>query len=618
MKNFKLFSLSPAMCVFLVACGGGGGGGGEGGEPYPVADSTAPVITIIGSETVNHEQGETYTDEGATAQDAVDGSVAVSTSGSVDTEAGTYTITYSATDSAGNTATATRTVIVADTIAPTIALNGSATVTHEQGTIYADQGASATDSVDTAVEVVTTGAINTAIAGEYTLTYTATDQAGNASSVTRTVVVSDTTIPVVSLIGPATIAHEQGTNYSDPGATAMDSVDGSITVVVTGSVGTGAGSYVLTYSATDSAGNGASASRTVIVGDTMAPVITLSGDAEVTHEQGTNFTDEGATALDTVDGTISVTVTGSVDEGTAGTYILTYTVTDSAGNTAVITRSVTVVDSSVDEMYLVGAATEYHEQGTEYVDEGVVATDGVDGVLEVVITGSVDIDTAGTYTLTFTATDNAGNERVLTRTVIVSDTTSPDISFGLTSELEGPADDNGRLVMDAETRNYILSLLTAVDSVDGSVAITTDLIAVGSAYPIGASTITVTATDSAGNVAEFVITITVVDEDGPVITAPSDISVISSDGLSVALTNSDVAAFLSGASADDNVDGVLVVSSDAPSGGFPLGTTTVTFTAVDAAGNTTTSSAVVTIVNGNITRAGFKLPTAITVLETVE
>ena len=340
MKNLKLFSLSPAMCVFLVACGGGGGGGG----PSVPTDSTAPVITITGSASINHEQGTTYTDEGATATDAVDGSVTVSTSGSVDDAAGTYTITYSATDSSGNAATATRTVIVADTIAPIITLNGAAAVTHEQGTTYVDEGATATDSVDTTVEVVTTGAVNAAIAGEYTLTYTATDQAGNASSATRTVVVSDTTVPVVSLIGPATLVHEQGTIYSDPGATAIDSVDGSINIVVTGSVGAAAGSYVLTYSATDSAGNGASASRTVIVSDSTSPTITLIGEATVNHEQGTTYIDSGATAVDTVDGVIAVTSSGSVGAG-AGTYTITYSASDAVGNSAVAVRTVIVGDT---------------------------------------------------------------------------------------------------------------------------------------------------------------------------------------------------------------------------------------------------------------------------------
>ncbi len=110
----------------------------------------APVITLSGSASVNHEQGVAYSDAGASASDSVDGSVSVTTSGTVDTAtAGTYTLTYTATDSAGNAATAvTRTVIVADTVAPVITLSGSASVNHEQGVTYSDAGASASDSVD--------------------------------------------------------------------------------------------------------------------------------------------------------------------------------------------------------------------------------------------------------------------------------------------------------------------------------------------------------------------------------------------------------------------------------------------------------------------------------------
>ena len=424
--------------------------------------------------------------------------------------------------------------------------------------------------------------------------------------------------PVITLNGAAAVNHEQGTTYIDAGAVATDTVEGTLTVIVSGAVDSAtAGSYTLTFSVSDSAGNAATAvTRTVTVADTVAPVITLAGSASVNHEQGTSYTDLGATASDTVGGTMSVTATGAVDTETAGTYILTYTVTDSAGNTAItVTRTVTVINTSIDDMYLVGASTEYHEQGTEYVDEGVVATDVVDGVLDVVTTGDVDSNIAGTYTLTFTATDNAGNERVLTRTVIVSDTIAPDIVFQLPSALEASANEDGEWVLSDEARAYILGALSAVDIVDGSVAITDDM---PNTFPMGATTVTITATDATGNTASFFFTLTVFDDDGPQITGPAGISVTSSDGLNVPATNSDIAAFLSGASSIDNVDGAVTVSSNAPSGGFPIGATTVTFTAVDAAGNTTTYTAVVTIVNGNLTRAGYKLPTAITVLETVE
>ncbi|UCC14464.1 MAG: DUF5011 domain-containing protein [Gammaproteobacteria bacterium] len=96
----------------LQGCGGGGGGSGAPAAGPAPADTVAPVITLVGSATVNHEQGTPYVDPGATATDNIDGAVPVSSSGSVGDAAGVYTLVYSATDSAGNSATATRTVIV--------------------------------------------------------------------------------------------------------------------------------------------------------------------------------------------------------------------------------------------------------------------------------------------------------------------------------------------------------------------------------------------------------------------------------------------------------------------------------------------------------------------------
>ena len=183
----------PALLVFfflsiIFVSGCGGGGGGSDSNDAGSADRTAPVITVNGPLTVNHEQGTAYVDQGATATDAVDGTVPVTTTGSVGTDAGTYTLTYTASDSAGNTATATRTVIVADTTAPVISLVGSASMTHEQGTAFTDPGVSATDSVDGSVDVVTTGTVGANV-GTYTLAYTATDAANNSATATRTVIV---------------------------------------------------------------------------------------------------------------------------------------------------------------------------------------------------------------------------------------------------------------------------------------------------------------------------------------------------------------------------------------------------------------------------------------------
>ncbi|WP_370980998.1 immunoglobulin-like domain-containing protein [Agaribacterium sp. ZY112] len=80
--------------------------------------------------------------------------------------------------------------------------------------------------------------------------------------------------------------------------------------------------------------------------DSVAPVITLVGDAAIQHEFGLAFVDPGATAVDDVDG--SVPVTSDADSvvivDNIGNYTITYRAEDSAGNESTLTRSVEVID----------------------------------------------------------------------------------------------------------------------------------------------------------------------------------------------------------------------------------------------------------------------------------
>lgn len=80
--------------------------------------------------------------------------------------------------------------------------------------------------------------------------------------------------------------------------------------------------------------------------DTTAPTVTLNGSSDVNNSLNSTFTDPGATASDDEDGTVSVTVSGTVDKDTKGDYILTYSATDAAGNTGSATRTVHVVNDA--------------------------------------------------------------------------------------------------------------------------------------------------------------------------------------------------------------------------------------------------------------------------------
>jgi subtilisin len=157
----------------------------------------------------------------------------------------------------------------------------------------------------------------------------------------------DTTPPVITLNGSNPVNITVGSTYTDAGAVAVDTVDGSVTVVVTGAVNTTVvGTYIITYTATDKAGNEATATRTVNVisiTDTTPPVITLNGSNPVNITVGSTYTDAGAVAIDAVDGSVAVVMKGSVNTKKAGTYIITYTATDKAGNVAIMTRTVNVV-----------------------------------------------------------------------------------------------------------------------------------------------------------------------------------------------------------------------------------------------------------------------------------
>ena len=110
-KNFTLFGI---LVLCLSACGGGSSSSNEVSQtPVEAADTTPPVITLLGQSPMNLEQGEGYEEPGATAEDDVDGAVEVIIEGSVEDLPGDYVISYQASDTAGNLAAAERLVTVA-------------------------------------------------------------------------------------------------------------------------------------------------------------------------------------------------------------------------------------------------------------------------------------------------------------------------------------------------------------------------------------------------------------------------------------------------------------------------------------------------------------------------
>jgi arylsulfatase A-like enzyme len=253
-------------------------------------------------------------------------------------------------------------------------------------------------------------------------TYTANDVDGASNVATVSLDINPVNdVPVISLIGAATVIVKVGEAYTEPGYTAEDAEDGEITnqVVVGGdavNLAT-AGTYVITYDVTDSEGApAAQVVRTVIVATDNVPVITLIGDPVVTVAAGVAYTDAGAVAQDAEDGDISaqIVVGGDfVDTDTVGTYVITYNVTDSGGNSApAVSRTVMVVANEIPVITLNGSAFVRLRIGNSYTDAGASAWDAEDGdITAAIVVGGDTVNSAvpGTYVITYNVTDSAGN-----------------------------------------------------------------------------------------------------------------------------------------------------------------------------------------------------------------
>lgn len=268
--------------------------------------------------------------------------------------------------------------------------------------------------------------IEASIVGEYDLTklgeYEVTYKAGYKDKICKrnaTIVVQDTTAPVIELSGNTDIIISPSSKYEEEGYTAYDNYDGDIT----GAVVRVEKDNIVSYVVTDSSGNTSMAERRIVYKDNIAPTITLKGEVYSTITVGTAYVEYGYMALDDCDGDITqnVKVEGEVDTNTCGIYIIKYSVTDSAGNNTVIERNVTVVDMLPPVITLQGDENMYVKLGEVFNDPGCVALDNMDGDISsrVEIESKLDTSKEGMYTITYRVSDTTGNTTEITRNVYV-------------------------------------------------------------------------------------------------------------------------------------------------------------------------------------------------------
>jgi hypothetical protein len=410
--------------------------------------------------------------------------------------------------------------------------------------------------------------------GAHDITLTASSRAGQ--TVCHTTFTVNGTPPTITLTGANPMTVECHESFTDPGATATGCAGGSVPVVASGTVDPSTpGTYTITYTA-----GSAHTTRTVNVVDTTKPAITLTGANPMTLTCHAPYVEPGATANDACAGSVSVTPSGTVNGDVPGAYTITYTATDPSGNLATATRTVNVIAVDPPTITLDGSSSVTLEcHGAPYTEPGAVGHNACGGGSgAATASGTVDVNTPGTYTITYTYSDQFGNAATpVTRTVKVVDTTKPAISL------------NGGNPTTVECHgNYTELGAVANDACAGSFAATAS--GTVNVNAPGTYTITYNAKDPSGNAAVPVTrTVNVADTTPPTIQCPANVVL-------PALPGTCAAPASYSARASDVCDGAPRIGySIAPGSSFGVGTTTVTATATDASGNQNSCSFTVTI-----------------------
>jgi hypothetical protein len=405
-----------------------------------VNEGMAPVITLIGMDTVRIEQGSgNYVDDGAVAMSQIEGDISHKMVISTDVEPdqpGIYFYRYDVTDAAGNPAIPViRWIYVTiDQTAPVMTMWGNDPDTIDVYTPYNDPGVTSMDNVDGNITsgVVVSGTVDHTKLGSYVLIYTSKDNQGNESVMTRTVVVVDRVAPEINFVGSEKV--QLGSFWMDQTFVtdnywSVNSISFTKVYGFNGQVKWDTkGSYPVTYKAIDGSGNMTEVTRVYIVDDFIAPVISLNTADTVIHDVRTPYYRVDVTVTDNYysDEQLSLQMTlNTVDPDVLGKYEERYRAVDGSQNVTEKSRFVKVVDRKSPQISAPPICTkwavEYNPMTGWIIEDNYYSYEELLPLMETRYS-DVNVYKLGTYKTAYSVTDPSGNtSNIFWRDVEVSE-----------------------------------------------------------------------------------------------------------------------------------------------------------------------------------------------------
>ncbi len=622
-----------------------------------VVDTSSPVVTITPptsptASSASQNIAFTATDNGTITlvECRIDsGSFAPCTSpfATGTLTAGSHSVYVRATDNAANQTTQSVTIVV-DQTGPAVTISGLISPRNSTASQTATIGATDNVAIATVTCSIDGGASTSCIGGSYatgtlaagshTVSVTATDTSGNATTQTATIVI-DLTAPSVAITGltsPTRFTTSQTAAITTTDNVAIASqtcrLNSGTPAACTTSFATGVltvGTNTVTVVATDTAGNQTTQSATIIV-DQTNPTVSISGQTTPTAasaSQNLTITAADNVALSTVTcrvdsgaNTSCIDGTYATDTLTAGSHTITVIATDTAANQTTQTATI-VVDQTSPSVAISGLTSPTSSSASQTAT--IAASDNIaiasqtcrlDSGSAVACTTSFATGAlaAGSHTITVVATDTSGNVTTQTATIIV-DQTAPSVAItGITSPTASGASQTATIT--ASDNVAIASQTCRLDS--GSATACTTSFATG-ALTAGSHTITVVATDTSGNVTTQTATI-IVDQSAPSVAISGLSSPTNSTASQTAtIATSDNVALASQTCRLDS-GAITACTTSYATGTLTAGSHTITVIATDTSGNSTTQTATIVVDQAapTVTISGLTSPTRFTTSQT--
>ncbi|MEM9022589.1 MAG: HYR domain-containing protein, partial [Bacteroidota bacterium] len=573
-----------------------------------VSDTSLPVIFCPSPVVVSNDNGfcsavVIYATPGATDNCQVDTiqQIAGLASGAA-FPVGVTTNTFVVSDTSGNTDTCSFTITVQDSTAPTIACPNDTAVVADAGLCtalvnYTTPAGMDNCAVDTVMQINGLASGSAFPVGVTTNTFVVTDTSGNSDTCSFTITVTDTIPPVITCPANILVSNDSGdcsavVMYPTPGATDNCGID---TVQQIAGLASGAmfpvGVTTNMWVATDTSGNSDTCRFNVVVTDDEAPMaiprnvivyLDGSGTASLTAAMVDSASSDNC-AIDTL--ILDSTTFSCAHTGSAVTVNLI--VNDTNGNADTAQAMVTVLDT-ISPMAVTQNVTVYLDgSGNASISATDIDNSSSDNcaIQSVVIDSTTfDCSHAGDTVIgTMTVTDVNGNASMASYEVYVEDSVAPVVAVqNLTVYLDsmGNASITASDVDNGTTDNCLGAVVLSIDSSMFDCPHAGDTI-----------TGTFTATDPDNNVSSAAYEVYVKDTIDPSVLA-QDITVYLDGNGSVSINTSDVDL-----GTTDNCSIDTLILSQSTFACADSGANNITFEAIDASGNSTLVSLVVTVVD---------------------